>query len=72
MKGIIGEKREKSVGKIREADKTWETSNSGKWKRGSRRGGGQEDEVTGWWALRGALDGISTGCYAVCWQIGFQ
>ena len=28
--------------------------------------------VTGWWALRGALDGMSTGCYAACWQIELQ
>ena len=28
--------------------------------------------VTGWWALRGVLGGMSTGCYAICWQIELQ
>ena len=28
--------------------------------------------VTGWRALRWALDGMSTGCYSVCWQIEHQ
>ena len=28
--------------------------------------------VTGWWALRGAQDGMSTGCYSICWQIEYQ
>ena len=27
---------------------------------------------TGWWALRGALDGMSTRCYTICWQIELQ
>lgn len=26
-------------------------------------GGGWQDGVTGWWALRRAFDGMSTGCY---------
>ena len=37
--------------------------------RGGGKGGGQGVGVTGWRALRGALDGMSTGCYSVCWQI---
>ena len=28
--------------------------------------------VTGWQALRWALDGMSTGCYTICWQIELQ
>ena len=28
--------------------------------------------VTGWRALRGALNGMSTGCYSVRWQIEHQ
>ena len=60
-------KEGKWVGKIREGDKTWETPNSGKRTRGGRNGGGQRVGVTGWWALRGVLDGMSTGCYSVCW-----
>ena len=51
------------MGKIREGDRTRETPNSGKRKRGSGRGGGRGDRVTGSRALRGALDRMSTGCY---------
>ena len=40
---------------------------SGCWK-GRRAGVG----VTGWWALRGALERMSTGCCSVCWQIEHQ
>ena len=65
-------KERKWVGKIREGDNTWETPNSGKQTRGSERGGGQGDGVTGWRALRGALDGMSTGYYTICWQIELQ
>ena len=50
----------------REGDRTWETPNSGKWTRGSGKGGGAV-RVTGWRALRGALDRMCTGCYAICW-----
>ena len=28
--------------------------------------------VTGQWALRRALDGMSTGCYTICQQIEFK
>ena len=41
------EKERKLVGKIREGDRTWETHNSGKQTRGSGRGSGQGDGVTG-------------------------
>ena len=58
--------------KIREGDKPWETPNCGKRTRGSGRGGGWGDGVTGWRALRRALDGMSTGCYTICWQIELQ
>ena len=33
---------------------------------------GQGCWVTGGWALRGALGGMNTGCYAKCWQIELQ
>ena len=42
------------------------TPNSGKGTRGGGREGGQGLGVTGWQALRVALDGMSTGCYSVC------
>ena len=42
------------------------TPNSGKRTRGSGRRGGRGDGVTGRRALRGALDGMSTGGYAIC------
>ena len=29
-------------------------------------------EVTGGQALREVLDGMSTGCYSICWQIEHQ
>ena len=32
-------------------------------------GGGWGDWVMG---TEGALDGVSTGCYAICWQIELQ
>ena len=32
-------------------------------------GGGGGDWVTG---TEGALDGMSTGCYSICWQIEHQ
>ena len=35
---------------------------------GEEGGGG----VTGWLALRRALDGMSTGCYTICGQIELQ
>lgn len=35
-------------------------------------GGGQGHWVTGCQALRGVLDGMSIGWYAVCWQIKLQ
>ena len=60
------------VGKFREGDKPWETPNPGKWTKCCGRGDGEEAGVTGWWALRRALDGMSTGCYTVCPQIELQ
>ena len=60
------------MGNIRKGDRTRETPNSGKRTRGGGKGGGREVGVTGLWALRGILDGMSTGCYAVCWQIELQ
>ena len=57
---------------ISEGEKTGETPNSGKWTRGSGKGGGWGVGVTEWWALRGALGRMSTGCYAICWQIELQ
>ena len=71
MKGNKG-KGEKMSENISDGDKTWETPNSGKRIRGSGKGGGQGDGVTGWWALRGALGGVSTGCYGIRWQIKLQ
>ena len=66
------EKERNWVGKIRKGDKPWETPNSGKQTQGCRRGGGQGVGVPGWRALRGAHDGMSTGCYTVSWQIEFK
>ena len=57
---------------ISEGDKTWETPKYGTWTKGSGKGGGRGVEVTGWQALRGALGGMRTGCYAICWQIEHQ
>ena len=37
----------------------WETKGCGK-------GGWWGDVVTGGWAMRRALDGMSTGCYSIC------
>ena len=36
--------------------------------------GGVEGEVGGDWVTgtEGALDGMSTGCYSICWQIEHQ
>ena len=51
------------MGNIREGDKTLETPNSGKGKRGSGRRGGQGDGVTEFQALRRALDRRSSGCH---------
>ena len=42
-----------------------QTANSGKRTRGGRRGGGRGVGVTRCRSLRGALDGMSTGCYSV-------
>ena len=63
VKGIIRERRENEWGKIREEDKPWEIPNSGKLTKGCGRGRGWWDGVTGWQALRRAVDGMSTGCY---------
>ena len=53
--------------KIREGDKPWKTLNFGKWTKGCGRGGGWGVWVTGW-----LVDGMSTGCYTICWQIELQ
>ena len=59
-------------GKYQKGRQNVKTANSGKRTRGGGRGGRQGYGVTGWQALRGALDGMSTGCYAICWQIELQ
>ena len=50
------------MGNINEGDRTWEIPNSGKWTRGTGKGGrgGLGDWVMG---TEGRLDRISTGCY---------
>ena len=47
---------------ISDSDRTWATP---LWEmnKGGGKGGGRGVRVTGWWALRGALDRMSTGCY---------
>ena len=65
-------KERKWVGNISQGDSTQETPNSGKWTRGGERGGGQGDGVTGWRALTGAPDRMSTGYYTICWQSKLQ
>ena len=47
------------------------TPNSGK-RTGGGGGGGRGMGVNRCWALRGALDGMSTECYSVFWQIEHQ
>ena len=54
--------------KNQRGDKAWETPNSGKWTEGSRRGVWQGDGMTGWWALREALAGMSIECYMLSHQ----
>ena len=54
--------------KYQKGGQNMKTPNSGKRTRGGGRGGGQGVGVTG----RGALDGMSTGCYSICWQIEHQ
>ena len=58
--------------KYQKGRQNMKTPNSGKRTRGGGRGGGPGEGVTGWRALRWALDGMSTGCYSVCWQIEHQ
>ena len=71
MKGIIGGRRENeweiSVRMIEH-----ERHLTGKRTGGSRKRSGPRDGVTGGWALRGALDGMSTESYIICWQIKLQ
>ena len=59
----------KTDGNLKENDfwQNTKTPNSGKRTRRGGRGGGRGVGVNGWRALRGALDGMSTGCYSVCW-----
>ena len=60
-------------GKYQKGRQNMKTPDSGKRTRGGRKGGGRGGvEVTGWQALRGALDRMSTGCDSVCWQIEHQ
>ena len=59
-------------GKYQKGRQNMKTPNSGKPTRGGRKGGGREVGVTGSPALRGALDGMSTGYYDICWQIELQ
>ena len=55
--------------KYQKGRQNMKTPNFGKRTRGGGRGGGWGVAVTGWRALRGALDRMSTGCYSVCWEI---
>ena len=48
------------------------TPNSGKRTRGGGRGGERVVGVNGLMGTEGSLDGMSTGCYSVCWQIEHQ
>ena len=48
-------------GKYQKGRQNVKTANSGKRTRGGGRGGGRGVGVTGWGALRGALDRMSTG-----------
>ena len=54
------------MGNIRKGDNI-KTPNSEKVTWDAGRGGGQGVGVNGQRALKGALDGMSTGCYSVCW-----
>ena len=65
-------KERKWVGDIRKGDRTWDTPNSGKTNNGLWKRRFVGDWVTGWQSLRRVLDGISTGCYTICWQIKLQ
>ena len=59
-------------GKYQKGRQNIKTPNSGKRTRGDGRGrgrGGGGEWVTG---TEGALDGMSIGCYSVCWQIEHQ
>ena len=58
--------------KYQKGRQNMKTPNSGNRTRGVGRGGGWGEEVNGRQALWGALDGMSTGCYSVCWQIEHQ
>ena len=58
--------------KYQKGRENMKTPNSGKRTRGGWKGRRAGVGVTGWRALRGALDGMSTGCYSVCWQIEHQ
>ena len=59
-------------GDIREGDKPGEAPDSGKHTKGRGRGGGRREGVPGCRAPRRARDGMSTGCYRTCWQMGFK
>ena len=59
------------MGNIRKGDRTWKTPNSEKLTSDGEIGG-RAVGMTGWQALRWALDRMSTGCYSMCWQIEHQ
>ena len=71
MKGIIGERRENEW-EISEKETNHERlltlGNTQRVVEGEM-GRGLDDWVTG---TEGALDGMSTGCYTICWQIKLQ
>ena len=66
MKGTIRDRRETEWGKIREEAKPCETPNSGRQTKGYRRGGEWGNGETRRWALKRALDLMSTECCAIC------
>ena len=59
-------------GKHHKGRQNIKTPNSGKRTRGDGRGGWRAVGLNGLWALTGALDRMSSGCYSVCWQIEHQ
>ena len=63
-----GEKMSENIRKETAHERLLTEEQTKGWGRGGERG----VVVTGWWALRGALDGMSTGCYSICWQIEHQ
>ena len=71
MKGIIGERREnewETTERVTEHERLLTLVNE--------QGVVEREVGRGWsdWVMgtEGALDGMSTGCYSVCWQIEHQ